>query len=147
MAIRSGPFTLRFALSKTKIRRTMHKCCLFLLGVVIYFATCSEAASTFKTTQTTSLIPQGNHKLHVNSAKDAPAKRFLRKTSKTDEDNEDRAFMIPSLAKRLGNKIKRLAKYNWWIFTNKKPQEVTDPRYQGYWNFYHDRMTPGGKYH
>ncbi|EEY64291.1 secreted RxLR effector peptide protein, putative [Phytophthora infestans T30-4] len=126
----------------------MHKCCLFLLGVVIYFATCSEAASTFKTTQTTSLvIPQGNHKLHVNSAKDAPAKRFLRKTSKTDEDNEDRAFSIPSLAKRLGNKIKRLAKYNWWIFTNKKPQEVTDPRYQGYWNFYHDRMTPGGKYH
>ncbi|KAG7381896.1 hypothetical protein PHYPSEUDO_005478 [Phytophthora pseudosyringae] len=77
---------------------------------------------------------------------DAPAKRYLRKRSTTNGDEEERAFPLASLAKKFGGKLKRLIKYNAWIFTGKKPQDITNPRYHGYWNFFHNRMTPGGKY-
>ncbi|KAG7383534.1 hypothetical protein PHYPSEUDO_003571 [Phytophthora pseudosyringae] len=121
-----------------------------LLAVVILFACVIEAASTSenpKTTKPTSLDASQWGRPLSAGAKDAPANRLLRKTSATGEDDEERGFSVVALAKKFGAKMKRLAKYNWWIFSGKKPEQVTDPRYQGYWDFYHNRMTPGGKYH
>ncbi|ETI33817.1 hypothetical protein F443_19543 [Phytophthora nicotianae P1569] len=135
-------FTLRFDLLQP---RHMRKYYAILLAVVILFAAGIEAVSTSKTKTTLLVAPQWDRSLTATT-KDAPVNHFLRETSTSDEDNEERAFSIPALAKKLGNKIKRLAKYNWWIFTGKKPQDIKDPRYQGYWEFYHNRMTPGGKY-
>ncbi|ETK74187.1 hypothetical protein F441_19357, partial [Phytophthora nicotianae CJ01A1] len=77
---------------------------------------------------------------------DASATRILKKGSAATVGGEERGFSVAALAKQFGGKLERLAKYNKWIFSGVKPADVKDPRFKGYWNFYHNRMTPEGKY-
>lgn len=129
----------------------MRLCRVVLLTVVILLAGITKALSTTgqtKTMKSASLdAPHWNRAL-TTEGNSVPDKRLLRKrdTEDTDTDNEERGLSVTSLAKKLGGKLKRLGMYNWWIFSGKKPADVKDPRYQGYWEFYYNRMVRGGKY-
>jgi hypothetical protein len=126
-------------LDKHPIEALMRVFYVFLLLVALILAT-TDAVSTSDQVKALEIVTSDSI---ATNEHDAPAKRFLRKRSMAEKaEDEERGF--PSLAKQFGGKLKRLAKYNKWIFSGKKPQDLKSPG--GYWNFYHNRMTPGGKY-
>ncbi|KAF4044461.1 hypothetical protein GN244_ATG03169 [Phytophthora infestans] len=69
------------------------------------------------------------------------AKRFLRAQGPPDEER--------GRLKDVFEKVKRLARYNKWIFSDKSPDWV-DKKYpqfsQGYEKFWENRLVGGGKY-
>ncbi|OWZ13718.1 RxLR effector protein [Phytophthora megakarya] len=120
-------------------------CVIVLVGGLLIDTT--EAHSPSKQIEATKAdfldAPQWASSFH-----DTKNTRSLRERNAIENYDEERALSsVTALFKKLGGKLKRLAVYNYWIFTNKKPADVVkNDYYKGYWNFYYNRMVRGGKY-
>ncbi|KAL3674809.1 hypothetical protein V7S43_000736 [Phytophthora oleae] len=87
--------------------------------ILLLVAVLLVSTNALSTSEQTNDLRIASADAHINTL----AKSLLRKKSTDDEEREN---PITSLA----GKLKRLAKYNKWIFSGKKPQDVKDPRYQ-----------------
>ncbi|OWZ17730.1 RxLR effector protein [Phytophthora megakarya] len=82
-------------------------------------------------------------KHNIAESNDIPNKRFLRKREMLNEDAEERGW------NEFAAKLKRLGKYNVWIFTNKDMDWIKANHPDlvgGYTKFWENRMVRGGKY-
>ncbi|KAL4154750.1 hypothetical protein PRNP1_006866 [Phytophthora ramorum] len=119
----------------------LHYAFVLVVGALLAFV---DALSTETSTQTESMEinapdnPQWSQALAVKE-NDLTTQRLLRQRHATDDAEEERNILT-----KLGGKLARLSKYNWWLFTGKHPSQIKNPG--GYWNFYYNRMIRGGNY-
>ncbi|KAK1947478.1 hypothetical protein P3T76_001488 [Phytophthora citrophthora] len=115
-----------------KLQKTPMRVILLLVAVLLVG---TNALSTSKQTVNLRIGTPTKIEEHEES--------YQRVLHKKTEDGEERGNAITGL----GAKLKRVLKYNKWIFSGIKPDDVKNSRdFMGYMKFYHNRMTPGGKY-